>query len=54
MVENRAKKAGKPQSTLYQLTNCLSTVTGEKHYQREAVLLVLALVLVWRRCLHVQ
>ena len=35
------------------LTNELSAV-GEKHYQREIVLLVSALVLVWRRCLHVR
>ena len=30
------------------------TAIGEKHYQREIVLLVSALALVWRRCLHVR
>ena len=30
------------------------TAVGEKHYQTEIVLLVSALALVWRRCLHVR
>ena len=35
------------------LTDELNAI-GEKHYQREIVLLVSALALVWRRSLHVR
>ena len=41
-------------STAFKTLSDELSAIGEKHYQREIVLLVSALALVWRRCLHVQ